>query len=123
MQNLRIPRNEQPVNIENVKVVFNSNDPYFVQAKERLLKEGIPPLDVEKAIIGKYFIQNNSTIKFNKSLENIKENDAEEAILREIIHLAQDLTEKYPEMENHKIKKNRNISSLGKRSLFPNEKT
>lgn len=86
--------------VDLIKVVFKSESDAFLKARERLLRSGVATEDdIDSYVIGKFFLETES-IEFNIGLDEIRALgvDPDELVLHELVHLAQDMGDKYPEM-------------------------
>jgi len=97
---LGINRDAAGDNPERIRIIFNSSDPYFEEAKARALKARGDIKGKVEVIIGKYSTQDGS-ISFNVSAQTLGP-DLVPHIVHELVHFAQDLSGKYPDMRRRK---------------------
>lgn len=101
MQKLGAKRDKAIDNFGLIKIVFNSSDPYLEKIKHRIIQREGGDKNIEKILLG-YYSLNERAIKFNSSMKEFG-NDLVPCVIHELVHYAQDLLGKYPEMEQSEI--------------------
>lgn len=106
--------------VDVLKVVFKSDAVSFTKTRERLLRTGTATeKDIDQYVIGKYFIDSDS-VEFNTGYDDMRSLgiDPDELVLHELIHMVQDMADKYPDMKGNIISKGHDIESPWEKEAY-----